>query len=158
MKMRAVKMRAALILGLCLIMSALAFGQTPSEAEIEQRARHVGKSLRCVVCQNQSIDNSNAPLAADMRVLVRERIRSGESDDEVIAYMRERYGDFVLLKPPLQANTVLLWVTPLGLLAVFLIWYVVQSRRPRKSVELVPLSEDEQKKLQNLMEKPELPS
>ncbi|PHR94497.1 MAG: cytochrome c-type biogenesis protein CcmH [Robiginitomaculum sp.] len=151
-------MRAVLIFGLCLIASALAFAQTPSEADIEQRARHVGKSLRCVVCQNQSIDNSNAPLAADMRVLVRERIRSGDSDDEVIAYMRERYGDFVLLKPPLQANTVLLWVTPLGLLAVFLIWYVVQSRRPRKSVELVPLSEDEQQKLQDLMKKTELPS
>ena len=100
-----------------------------SNAEIEARAKNVGRSLRCVVCQNQSIDESDAPLAMDMRKLVRERLKEGDSNAEVIAYMQERYGDFVLLKPPVQSNTYLLWFTPFLLLLAGLIWFIKTSRK-----------------------------
>ncbi|WP_233353591.1 cytochrome c-type biogenesis protein [Hellea balneolensis] len=105
-----------------------AIGQ-PSEAEIEMRAKEVGRSLRCVVCQNQSIDESDAPLAMDMRELVRDRLRDGDSNTEVISYMRERYGDYVLLKPPVQRNTYILWLTPFILLLAGLGWFFVNSGR-----------------------------
>ena len=100
-----------------------------SNADIELRAKDVGRSLRCVVCQNQSIDESDAPLAMDMRKLVRERLKEGDSNAEVIAYMQERYGDFVLLKPPVQSNTYLLWFTPFLLLLAGLIWFIKTSRK-----------------------------
>ncbi|MDB2438238.1 cytochrome c-type biogenesis protein CcmH [Hellea sp.] len=105
-----------------------ATAQTPN-AEIEARAKDVGRSLRCVVCQNQSIDESDAPLAIDMRKLVRERLKEGDSNAEVIAYMQERYGDFVLLKPPVQSNTYLLWFTPFLLLLAGLIWFIKTSHK-----------------------------
>lgn len=98
-----------------------------SDAEIESRAKEVGKSLRCVVCQNQSIDESDAPLAADMRKLVRNRLREGDSNAEVIDYMQERYGDYVLLKPPVQTNTYILWFLPFILLLSALIWFFKRS-------------------------------
>jgi len=85
---------------------------------LEARAAALSKELRCVVCQNQSIDASNAPLARDMRLLVRERIAAGDSDAQAKAYLVERYGNFVLLKPPLQPNTLLLWFGPLLILVV----------------------------------------
>ncbi len=121
-----------------------------SEQEIENRAHKIGESLRCVVCQNQSIDESNAPLAADMRVMVRERIRGGDTNEQVITFMRDRYGDFVLLKPPLQANTVLLWLAPFFLLVLFLVWYVVQAKRKRMAPTASPLSDEEQQQFQKL--------
>ena len=80
---------------------------------LEERAREISRQLRCVVCQSQSIDDSNAPLAKDMRVLVRERLVAGDSDDEIIAFLVERYGDYVLLKPPVQSNTFFLWTAPI---------------------------------------------
>lgn len=90
---------------------------------LEQRAREISLGLRCVVCQNQSIDDSNAPLARDLRILVRERLLAGDSDEEVIDFVRERYGDYVLLSPPVQSNTYVLWLAPpavlvLGALAI----------------------------------------
>src|SRR5216110_2004079 len=78
-----------------------------SDPGLEARAREVGRELRCLVCRNQSIDDSDADLAHDLRVLVRERIKAGDSDDRVIAYVRNRYGDFVLLRPPLETGTLL---------------------------------------------------
>lgn len=101
-------------------LGALAQAQTEgarSPEEIELLAQEVGQSLRCVVCQNQSIEDSNAPLAADMRRIVRERIAAGDSAEEVRAFMVERYGNFVLLKPPLQLDTLLLWFGPLIVLS-----------------------------------------
>jgi len=108
---------------------ALADAAQTSDADIELRAKDVGRSLRCVVCQNQSIDESDAPLAIDMRKLVRTRLKEGDSNAEVIAYMQERYGDFVLLKPPVQSNTYLLWFMPFLLLFAGLIWFIKTSRK-----------------------------
>lgn len=83
------------------------------DAKMEARARAISADLRCLVCQNQSIDDSNAPLARDLRLLVRERLRAGDSDAEVHSYVVDRYGDFVLLKPPFRLSTLLLWLAPL---------------------------------------------
>ena len=138
-------MKYLLILCLFFMASVSAFAQTPTEAEIEKRARDVGRSLRCVVCQNQSIDESDAPLAEDMRNLVRVRIRAGDSNEQVIGFMQERYGDYVLLKPPLQANTYALWFAPAALVLGFLAWYILRARRKVSLPETSPLSEDEQK-------------
>lgn len=96
---------------------------------VEKRAREIGQSLRCVVCQNQSIDESDAPLASDMRKLVRKRITEGDSNADVIAYMRDKYGDYVLLKPPVQSNTYALWIMPFLLLLAGLIWFVLTGRK-----------------------------
>ena len=79
---------------------------------LEKRARHISKDLRCLVCQNQSIDDSDAPLARDLRLLVRERLIQGDTDNEVIDYVVSRYGDFVLLRPPVKAVTAILWLGP----------------------------------------------
>jgi cytochrome c-type biogenesis protein CcmH len=83
---------------------------------LEARARRLSTELRCVVCQNQSIDDSNAPLAHDLRVLLRERLSAGDTDRQAIDYLVARYGNFVLLKPPMQLNTLLLWIGPLLIL------------------------------------------
>ena len=79
---------------------------------LEQRAREISQQLRCVVCQNQSIDESDAPLARDLRLIIRERLVEGDNDEQVIGFVVDRYGDFVLLKPPFQADTYLLWFGP----------------------------------------------
>ena len=84
---------------------------------LEARARDISKGLRCLVCQNESIDDSNAPLAADLRAVVRERLLAGDSDAEVKAYLQDRYGDYVLMLPPVQGNTIALWLFPLVVLA-----------------------------------------
>ncbi len=83
------------------------------DAALEERARGLYRDLRCVVCQSQSIDESNAPLAADMRAIVRERLLAGDSDSEVRGWLQARYGDYVLMSPPVQGNTILLWLFPL---------------------------------------------
>lgn len=121
-------MRLLLYIPLLLALSFGAFAQI-SDAEIEARAKEVGQSLRCVVCQNQSIDESDAPLAKDMRKLVRDRLREGDSNADVIDYMQQRYGDYVLLKPPLQSNTYILWFAPFVLLLGVLGWFVMRSRK-----------------------------
>ena len=102
---------------------------TISEADIESRAKDVGRALRCVVCQNQSIEESDASLAADMRILVRARIREGDSNKDVMDYMQSRYGDFVLLEPPVQKNTYVLWAFPFLLLLMGLLWFVRAARK-----------------------------
>jgi cytochrome c-type biogenesis protein CcmH len=127
-----------------------AFAVRPDEMladpHLEARAREVGQELRCLVCRNQSIDDSDADLAHDLRVLVRQRIKAGDSNAEVIAYVRSRYGDFVLLKPPLEISTVLLWGGPalillLGGVALFRFY-----RRPIAPPP-APLSRDEERRL-----------
>ncbi len=104
------------VLFLVAFMSATAFAVEPDEVladpVLEARALDISRNLRCVVCQSQSIDESNAPLAKDMRVLVRERLSAGDSDADIYTYLVQRYGDYVLLKPPVQQNTILLWAAP----------------------------------------------
>ena len=102
---------------------------------IGARTETVSKTLRCVVCQNQSIYDSNAPLAQDMRRLVRKRVVAGDSDEEVRDYMRYRYGDYVLMSPPLQLNTFLLWLAPLALVLVGGIWFVLRGRNAAPTVD-----------------------
>ncbi len=116
----------------------------------EARAREVSKALRCVVCQNESIDDSNAELAKDMRILVRERIASGYSNQAVLDYLLARYGDFVLLKPRLQATTIALWAAPFLIFAVGG-WAVARTLRRRSSEGPAALDADEKRALARLM-------
>jgi len=88
------------------------------DRQLEERARALSSELRCLVCQNQSIDDSHAPLARDLRVLVRQKLVSGESDDAIRTFLVERYGDFILLKPRFAADTVILWIGPFALLVL----------------------------------------
>ena len=121
--------------------------------DLEMRARNVGHALRCVVCQNQSIEESEASLAKDMKLIVRERISAGETDAQVIEFMRERYGDYVLLKPPFQPNTYLLWLLPAVLVLSMGLWFLIIARRRKSDIFLVePLSDEDKAVLKNLMD------
>jgi len=125
-------------------------GEMLKDPALEARARKISQELRCVVCQNQSIDDSNAPLAHDLRVIVRERLTAGDTDSQVLAFVEARYGEFVLLRPPFKPQTFLLWLTPLLLLggaAVFLVR--ARSRQPASGA--APLSADERKRLDDLL-------
>jgi cytochrome c-type biogenesis protein CcmH len=102
-----------------------------ADPTLEARARGISAQLRCMVCQNQSIDDSDAPLARDLRVLVRERLKDGDSDDAVRIYLTARYGDFILLKPPLKWETALLWIGPGVLLLIGAAALVVWTKRGR---------------------------
>ena len=106
----------------CLLMASAAGAVEPDEVRanpaLETRAREISAGLRCLVCQNQSIDDSNAPLARDLRLLVRERLSAGDTDQDVRRFVVARFGEFVLLRPPLSQRTLLLWVMPLLLLAL----------------------------------------
>ena len=124
------------LLALMLAASAPALAVQPdevlSDAALEARARALSKELRCMVCQNQSIDDSDAPLARDLRVLVRERLQAGDSDRDVIDFLVARYGEFVLLRPRFSAHTVLLWLGPAAILlggAATLFWIARRYRR-----------------------------
>ena len=115
----------------------------------EARALRLGKELRCVVCQNQSIDDSDAPLAKDLRVLVRERLKAGDSDREVHDYVVARYGEFVLLRPVFGLHTLLLWLTPILVLALGAFGlYTALRRRPAQGK---PLDAAEQAALERLL-------
>jgi len=123
-----------------------------ADPALEMRARRVGEELRCLVCRNQSIEDSDADLAHDLRVLVRDRINAGDTDRQTIDYIHARYGDFVLLRPPFQADTLLLWGGPLLVLLIggFTAW-----RFCRRRAELpapAPLSADERRRLDTLLE------
>jgi cytochrome c-type biogenesis protein CcmH len=119
---------------------------------LEQRARGLAKQLRCLVCQNQSIDDSDAELAHDLRALVREQLQAGASDQEILAFLTARYGDFVLLKPPVEPATWGLWFGPLALLLVAGAGIVVYlRRRPSAAAASAPLSAEERARLDALM-------
>jgi cytochrome c-type biogenesis protein CcmH len=117
---------------------------------LEARARDLSRELRCMVCQNQSIDDSDAPLAHDLRVLVRQRLEAGDTDQQVIDFLVARYGEFVLLKPRLEAHTLLLWgLPPAALLIGFAALYLLARKRNRPTVEPA-LSAEEQQRLSTL--------
>lgn len=125
------------------------------DTALEARARALSAHLRCLVCQNQSIDDSDAPLAKDLRLLVRERLVAGDSDAEVTNFLVARYGEFVLLKPPFGTHTLLLWLTPLLLLAgaaTGIGWRVAATRRA--PAPAAPLTADEQRRLAGLLDAP----
>jgi cytochrome c-type biogenesis protein CcmH len=117
----------------------------------EARAREIGRGLRCLVCQNQSIDDSNADLARDLRRIVRERIVAGDSDAEVVRFVTDRYGDYVLLRPPVNAVTIGLWAAPaLFLLAGGAVAVAYLRRRRAGPTEAAPLSPEERARLREL--------
>ena len=153
------KFSVAALATLAFLVSASAFAITadPKLADPAQEARAVALSreLRCLVCQNQSIEDSNATLAQDLRIIVRERIAAGESDQQVKQFIVARYGDWVLLNPPFNARTILLWTGPALLLFVALggmgLYYRRSKREIAVAAPVAPLSSDEQKRLGQLL-------
>jgi len=121
----------------------------------EARARALTKDLRCVVCQNQSVDDSDAPLAKDIRVLVREKISQGQSDQQVTDFIVARYGKFVLLNPPLEGDTALLWLGPFAVFVIALGTAILFIRRPGSgAAPAQPLSETEERDLEAKLKEP----
>ncbi len=146
-----------LILILCLLASPLAAVQ-PSEVlddpALEARARDISKGLRCLVCQNENIDDSNASLAHDLRVLVRDRLTAGDSDAEVVDFIVDRYGEYVLLQPRATGSTLALWLAgPAMLLAGAGVALAYVRRRGRATAEDAHLSEDESARLRDILRK-----
>ncbi len=143
---------AAIAFLFVMLAASAAFAVTPDEMlkdpALEARARALSGELRCMVCQNQSIDDSEAPLAKDLRVLVRERLTQGDSDRQVMDYLVARYGNFVLLKPPLEWRTLLLWgLPPIALVGGIIGLILGARRRPPLAAEPPALSGEEKKKL-----------
>lgn len=140
--------RSATILALMLAFATPALSLGPDEIldnpVLEQRARDISAGLRCLVCQNQSIDDSDADLAKDLRVLVRERLVAGDTDAQVEQYVVDRYGEYVLLNPRLGSHTILLWVAAPVLLGAGLVALVMASRRRSASVGATELTAEEQ--------------
>jgi len=147
-----------LLLALALVLAPPAHAVQPDEilpdAALESRARVISRELRCMVCQNESIDESNAPLARDLRILVRERLVAGDSDRQVLDFLVRRYGDFVLLRPRFSWSTALLWATPvlalgIGAFVLYLGWS--RRRSDPAPADVSPLSPEEQARLAALV-------
>jgi cytochrome c-type biogenesis protein CcmH len=152
------KVLHALVLLTALLAPSALWAVQPNEMlkdpVLEARARALSKELRCMVCQNESIDDSDAPLAHDLRVLVRDRIQAGDTDQQVLDFLVARYGEFVLLKPPLSWHTVALWGLPPGVLVIGALMIAVDLRRRKKtqgSIETAALTPDEQARLTELL-------
>lgn len=147
--------RILAVLALGLVLANAAAAVEPSERladpALETRARALSKDLRCLVCQNQSIDDSSADIARDLRRLVRERLVAGDSDSQIRDYLVARYGDFVLLDPPVKPVTYLLWGGPILILGFAIMAAVIFLRRQRAGPEAAPLSADERARLDKLM-------
>jgi cytochrome c-type biogenesis protein CcmH len=143
---------------LLMLLAGPALAVLPSERladpALEARARALSLELRCQVCQNQSIDDSNAPLAADLRRLVRERLVAGDSDAGVLDYVVRRYGDYVLLRPPMREDTAVLWFGPLAILLLGAAGAFVYLRRRKPAAE-APLSAEEEARLKTIVERRE---
>ncbi|MBY5644845.1 cytochrome c-type biogenesis protein CcmH [Rhizobium leguminosarum] len=150
-------MRRLLLAVALLLMAAPAFAVNPDEVladpALEVRARALSAELRCMVCQNQSIDDSNADLAKDLRLLVRERIADGDSDEAVLNYIVSRYGEFVLLKPRVSMKTVLLWGAPVLLVLAGGLSLLVFARKRAGKPTGSKLTADEQARLSELLKK-----
>lgn len=155
MRPRAPHLFAVLLALLCLAIPAAAVepDEMLKDPALEARARRLSQELRCLVCQNQSIDDSNAALARDLRLLVRERLAAGDSDAAVLAFIEARYGEFVLLRPRVNAHTLLLWLAPLLLLAGAAVYLVRRSRTAPAVGAPSPLSPAEQQRLESLLKR-----
>lgn len=163
---RAGRMIAALLFAAVTLMAASASAVEPGEVladpALEARARALTVGLRCIVCQNQSVDESHAPLARDLRLLVRERITAGDTDDQVLAYVVARYGEFALLKPRFAAHTLILWLAPLVILLATIAYLLVRmrSRTADATAEPAadPLTPDQERRIAELMADGQQPS
>ncbi|RMF10566.1 MAG: cytochrome c-type biogenesis protein CcmH [Alphaproteobacteria bacterium] len=147
--------RLMIMIALLMPLGASAIGVDEKQLDdpaLEQQARAIMKELRCLVCQNQSIEDSNADLARDLRTIVRERLAAGDSPQEVKRFMVERYGEWVLLRPPLNARTIALWVGPLLFLALggFAAWRLMRRETPQAPP---PLSAEEEQRLKQILER-----
>jgi cytochrome c-type biogenesis protein CcmH len=150
---------SGLLAALFLSLAAPAFAVQPDEVlkdpAMEARAREISKELRCLVCQNQSIDDSNAPLARDLRVLVRERLVAGDDDTGVLSYITARYGDYVLLRPPFKASTYVLWIGPVIILLLGALGAALFLHGRNRAVTAgdteAPLTPEERKRLDKLL-------
>ncbi len=156
---QAVRLVAAMMLALLVACPMAVHAVQPDEVlsdpALEQRARNLSLGLRCLVCQNQSIDDSDAPLARDLRVLVRERLKAGDSDEEVIDFVVARYGEFVLLKPRVKPSTWALWFAPaiILLLGLFALVLAYRRRQSEAAARVDPLSSEEKRALNEALER-----
>lgn len=145
-----------LFLAMALLAAVPAHAVEPDEVlqdpALEARAREISEGLRCLVCQNQSIDDSGAPLAKDLRLLVRERLKAGDSNQQIVDFIVARYGEFVLLKPRFEMHTLVLWLaTPAAFLAALLIVALAFRRRRAEAQNPVPLSIAEKRRLKRIL-------
>ena len=141
-----------LMLSICFAFAALAKDAQPTEdPQIEQRMKNLTEQLRCLVCQNETLADSHADLAEDLRKQIREQMKAGKSDKEIVAFLTERYGDFVLYKPPVKTTTYLLWFGPFAfLLGGTVVLYRYLSRR-RHMIADTPLTPEERKQAEELL-------
>ena len=143
-----------LLLAVFVSVSLLSAGLNAAEnanPQTEQRIRQLSEKLRCLVCQNQSLADSNAELASDLRQQLREQVAAGRSDDQILDYLVQRYGDFVLYEPPFKATTVLLWVGPFVLLAAAGLVLVATLRRRRRAPEELALGPDDKRLVERVL-------
>ena len=133
-----IKKTFIILLSICLIQffSNNSYAVEPNEIlknqKQELRARNISKNIRCMVCQNQSIDESNAPLAKDLRILIRNKIKDGKKDEEIYKFLTDRYGDFILLKPPFKLSTLALWLLPFTFFAVGVFIILFHNKKSKK--------------------------
>jgi cytochrome c-type biogenesis protein CcmH len=160
MMVRAAAVRIVALAAVVAALAAPALAVQPDEIladpALETRARALSRELRCMVCQNQSIDDSDAPLARDLRILVRERLQAGDSDDKVLDFLTARYGEFVLLKPRLRWETAILWLAPAAVLGTGAVVLVILLRRRRRQApgahsDQPQLSDQERARLAELL-------
>ena len=155
--MIAVASRLCGLVGLIALMAMPAFAVQPDEVlddpALEARARVISKELRCPVCQNESIDESHAEVARDLRLLVRERVSAGDSNDEALSFIVARYGEFVLLNPPAKGSTLILWLAGPAMLLIGGIGAAAYLRGRAAPVPAAELSADETKRLTELLNK-----
>ena len=150
---RGLALAGALLVAVTLAIPALAVqpDEVLPDPALESRARSLSRELRCMVCQNQSIDDSDAPLARDLRILVRDRLKAGDSDRQVVDFLVDRYGEFVLLKPRVAWHTAVLWASPVLVLLIGVLALVRLRRRaaPRTVAGLTP---DEERRIESLLD------
>lgn len=149
MRLRSALLALTIVLGAPFAAHAVQPDEILPDPAMEHRARAISGGVRCMVCQNENIDDSNAPLARDLRLLVRERLKKGDSDDQVRDYLVARYGDFVLLKPPLRPATLILWITPVVVL-LGAAGFALARVRARKAAPVAALTDAERAELARL--------
>lgn len=148
------------LLNLLVLLALLAVGATradeaapvPEDPALEARVKSIGDELRCLVCQNQTISDSHAGLAVDLKNQIREQLKAGRGEREILAFMVQRYGDFVLYRPPLKASTWLLWAGPFAMLAVGLVVVVAVVRSRRRAGTAAPLNDAQRRRAAALLQ------